>query len=1071
MSVADHALDSTQTIIDSTNIPIEPFNNTIPINGANIIDDPFDIRHDNGSTIITPRVIDANWTELKVGVLMPFSQKSNEYTMQLTHSGSSAIRMAAHEINSQQLIPGAYITLVERDSYPKEVDGQAAITQAVFSTISLIQEGVIAVIGDISSSWTSLSALMTTTLQIPQCSFTAVATSLSDKTQYGYFFRTVPTKLLYADAAMSFIVSQGWPTFGILYTDDDIGQQLSESLIMKSKFKGIQVKAYQKFYDNGPESDIRASIDMLMNSGIQIVFVAAEGDAQLAVFSIAGHMGYVNNNTVWMGMGRITDELFEAVNQFNTVLDERVHVSKPIVQKNNTTAITYAAQTTSNLQPISFNDTFSGGVFLFDATLDLSGYPPYDQFVDKWSHLDPNIYPYAGRPNISSNEGLAYSCMMVMAHGFNQVLNNSTEVPQALKKLSDGQLGSYLTPNTFNTSFVGPAGPMLFDQNGDSMASNFKIFNVQHGNEVQIGTVLAGDLTLTSQPFYHDGTSVPPSGIPTRTLLNPGYGSPVSVVIAAIAGLGTLFALFTMAIVILFRKREVFKASSPLFCVLELLGFIFCYTSMFFYNAYRTKVDCIMIPVTFHIGLALVLANLIAKNYRIYRIFNNVFVTKTVVTDVQLLKFSGGILVVVVTLLIGWLCTCQVVPINVPVSRTAYYVRCSFQGPSSSIFTTLLTVVPAAQLAFATFLSIKTRSVGKNYSKYSEYKQIGISVYNIFFSSLIGFVIFSIPTTDYYTRHYLTMTTIVWAITFSMLVLFLPKLHTFFFRKGRNDQAGKRSDISGRRRDNNTNSIGETTTKNRELMSINRLLANPNAIDPAIAMAQNHGNDTETGSNTKTVKNTAPTTIFEAHEARMPVQVVLRYFPFLAAWDMKHVFLFPRVGYFSFFSEKSQKGRVFGYSRATIVSSKRDAYILRIHGASMFDVLIQVASPQELEDWMRWFNSGGTSSSGASTTLTSNTCLTSPTSSTNQAAESSGNKWIKNDSGLTARKHLLAERQESSITLETMDSGISGPLVTELDYSQMVPPVPTNLLSTRRSLASSVDDEELEYISLNNLKK
>lgn len=36
-------------------------------------------------------------------------------------------------------------------------------------------------------------------------------------------------------------------------------------------------------------------------------------------------------------------------------------------------------------------------------------------------------------------------------------------------------------------------------------------------------------------------------------------------------------------------------------------------------------------------------SNLIAKNYRIYRIFNNIFITRTVVTDVQLLKVSGSI--------------------------------------------------------------------------------------------------------------------------------------------------------------------------------------------------------------------------------------------------------------------------------------------------------------------------------------------------------------------------------------------------------------------------------------------
>ena len=79
------------------------------------------------------------------------------------------------EVNARNLIPGAYITLVEKDSFPKAVQGQAAVTQAVYSAISLIQEGVVGVIGDISSSWTSLSALMTSTLQIPQCSFSAIA--------------------------------------------------------------------------------------------------------------------------------------------------------------------------------------------------------------------------------------------------------------------------------------------------------------------------------------------------------------------------------------------------------------------------------------------------------------------------------------------------------------------------------------------------------------------------------------------------------------------------------------------------------------------------------------------------------------------------------------------------------------------------------------------------------------------------------------------------------------------------------------------------------------------------------
>jgi hypothetical protein len=92
--------------------------------------------------------------------------------------------------------------------------------------------------------------------------------------------------------------------------------------------------------------------------------------------------------------------------------------------------------------------------------------------------VEPNIlfcsYPYGGQNNISSNEGLAYSCMMVMATGFNETIYNSSiqasNKTEILKKLAAGQLGQYLTPSTFNTSFVGPEGPVVLDQKGDIMS-------------------------------------------------------------------------------------------------------------------------------------------------------------------------------------------------------------------------------------------------------------------------------------------------------------------------------------------------------------------------------------------------------------------------------------------------------------------------------------------------------------------------------------------------------------------------------------------------------------------------
>ncbi|RCH79704.1 hypothetical protein CU098_002931, partial [Rhizopus stolonifer] len=441
--------------------------------------------------------------------------------------GISAIRLAVAEINSKQMIPGAYVTLVEKDSYPKAVEGQAAITQAVFSAISLIQEGVVGIIGDISSSWTSFSALMTSTLQIPQCSFSAVATSLSDKSQFGYFFRTVPTNLLYSDAAVSFVVSQGWPILGVLYSDDDFGQQLSESVVMKARLNGISVKSYQSFYEDGPKSDIRKSLDTLMSTGVRIIFIAAEGDALLTAFTLAAQAGYINKDTVWITTDTDTNDLFHAVQNFNTILEKRANHTdivptnytvaddpfklKKILDVESVDPIAYAARMTSNLTTISYNQTFSGGVFIFEALNQLSGYEPYDIFHEKWANLDPRIYPYGGQTNISSNEGMAYSCMMVMAEGFNQTIYNSTihatNTTVILKSLASGELGEFLGPSTFNTSFLGPIGPVVLDQNGDLATGNFKIYNIQNGIQTDIGRTIAGDLNLTSLPIYHDGTT------------------------------------------------------------------------------------------------------------------------------------------------------------------------------------------------------------------------------------------------------------------------------------------------------------------------------------------------------------------------------------------------------------------------------------------------------------------------------------------------------------------------------------------------------------------------------------
>ncbi|KAF9323916.1 hypothetical protein BG006_001008, partial [Podila minutissima] len=94
----------------------------------------------NNSLYIIPNIVAAtpDLVEIKVGLLLPFSLPNN-LTQQLAYSGTSAIRLAVSEINAQQLIPGAYITLVLKDSFNGLDPDNSGAAQAIFSTVSLLQ--------------------------------------------------------------------------------------------------------------------------------------------------------------------------------------------------------------------------------------------------------------------------------------------------------------------------------------------------------------------------------------------------------------------------------------------------------------------------------------------------------------------------------------------------------------------------------------------------------------------------------------------------------------------------------------------------------------------------------------------------------------------------------------------------------------------------------------------------------------------------------------------------------------------------------------------------------------------
>jgi hypothetical protein len=177
------------------------------------------------------------------------------------------------------------------------------------------------------------------------------------------------------------------------------------------------------------------------------------------------------------------------------------------------------------------------------------------------------------------------------------------------------------------------------------------------------------------------------------------------------------------------------------------------------------------------------------------------------------------------------------------------------------------------------------------------------------FSAMIGFIVTVNTMLDYFTRFYITVVTILWGCSVSFLILFLPKLHEFFKRK-RNENihhhmspTGSSNDVETKHSNANDQAMTSgfqlhgnlDSVPDGELISLDQILAS----EPPMLARHRKGSlgSTFVDENGKTTGS-----FVEAHEGKMPMRRVFRYFPFLAQWDMLHIMVFPWSGYFSYFS-------------------------------------------------------------------------------------------------------------------------------------------------------------------------
>lgn len=260
-------------------------------------------------------------------------------------------------------------------------------------------------------------------------------------------------------------------------------------------------------------------------------------------------------------------------------------------------------------------------------------------------------------------------------------------------------------------------------------------------------------------------------------------GSIALIIIAAVMMVISL--LFAIALFIK-RKTPVVKSASPVFCYLIILGLMFSYASIFVFVGTPTDFTCGIRPWLVGLALALVLGNLFAKTWRVYRIFeqSNFYAKVTVIENKSLLGFSFFMLCLELLIPLIWTAVDRPRPTLIQVNLDTSFHDCqsnnlSFQWAMVACFG----IINFFVLAYGAFLAFKTRQVS---SAFSESRYIGVCIYNMLVLGVVTIPVAYIAAAGFFTIFFVRAIAILLCTTFVLLVLFGNKIYIIFYRPDKN---------------------------------------------------------------------------------------------------------------------------------------------------------------------------------------------------------------------------------------------------------------------------------------------
>ncbi|KAI9344213.1 periplasmic binding protein-like I [Zopfochytrium polystomum] len=614
----------------------------------------------------------AKQNNINIGFFLPYELKdSNSTTTDPTSisgnviANDAAAELAVQDVNSNpNVLSNTNVNILRFNNWdPKFATQYTLVDSGGYSSVAAIKavtlNNTAIAFGDYFSNTTSFTAEILSYYKVPFCGSTQDDPGLSDKSNFGSFFRTQPASAVGAYFVRLFSVWNvtrvsiivGSDTFSSSY-GDDISLAISTtniSVISKLIITPEMQNARDYSYPLG----------VLDLSDTRYFIIAAGGNLTADFYYAARDRGLTGSTYVWLGT---------SLPYVGTSLDD---------QRNR-----YGGSAIDDLQ---------GYIYLKNNMLARNS-KPVTEFTQRWTKLNAvnaNKYPLLSDGSVPKYARASYDCVNVLLNGVDQVLakNPSLDLLNITQTSSTLSLASFAKTGvagyTVSTITISDSGdmitPMLFiSVNNSVMATDISMIDQTYAFAMTDPS--AKTFSVLAAPVFSGGGAIPPNDgstpiVPTERIIEDP--SALSILLFALEIIGLVMSGLSAIIYGLELTLRKKSAATPLFALCVVAGTVLVFVSIKLWAGRESEATCQVQRFLLPAGFALVYGAIFARLFHLSRCLENQFERARGVGGAWVIAAVGPPLVLNLIFAIVWSKKAQPYMELVNISKFEYFYRCN----------------------------------------------------------------------------------------------------------------------------------------------------------------------------------------------------------------------------------------------------------------------------------------------------------------------------------------------------------------------------------------------------------